>query len=308
MCNLSTSSAITVSQERANSWSRRLADYVELTKPRIMVMVLVTVAISGVVATWGEPDVVRLLNAVIATGFVAASASVMNQWLERGTDAMMPRTANRPLPAGRLGSTEVFCFGLVTAIAGLGYLWLACGLLAMFFAALTWFLYVCVYTPLKTRSWLNTAVGAVPGALPVLIGWVGVGAELDARAWCIYALVFLWQFPHFMAIAWLYRKQYAEAGMPMLPVVEPTGLQAGLQSVIGALLLLAVSLVPWFLVPTASAIYLIAAFILGAGMFIASVRFCVSRNDSTARTLLRASLIYLPIQLTFVTVLNLALI
>ena len=134
MCNLSTSSAITVSHERANSWSRRLADYVELTKPRIMVMVLVTVAISGVVATWGEPDVVRLLNAVIATGFVAASASVMNQWLERGTDAMMPRTANRPLPAGRLGSTEVFCFGLVTAIAGLGYLWLACGLLAMFFA------------------------------------------------------------------------------------------------------------------------------------------------------------------------------
>jgi len=273
-----------------------------------MVMVLVTVAISGVVATWGEPNVARLLNAVIATGLVAASASAMNQWLERDSDARMPRTANRPLPAGRLSSMEVICFGLFTAFAGLGYLWFACGPLAMSFAALTWFLYVCVYTPLKTRSWLNTAVGAVPGALPVLIGWVGVGAELDARAWCIYALVFLWQFPHFMAIAWLYRKQYAEAGMPMLPVVEPTGLQAGLQSVIGGLLLLLVSLVPWFLVPTASVIYLVAAWLLGTGMFVAAIRFCVSRNDATARTLLRASLIYLPIQLAFVTILNLALI
>ncbi|MCP4193251.1 MAG: protoheme IX farnesyltransferase [Planctomycetaceae bacterium] len=304
---MSTSSVMTVTDQRTGTWLGLAADYVELTKPRILLMVLITVGIAGLAATQGQVGMMQLFNAVLATGLVAASASAMNQWLERFSDARMPRTANRPLPAGRLSPTQVLVFGLLTVVVGLFYLEITCGGVATAFAALTWFLYVCVYTPMKTRTWLNTAVGAIPGALPVLIGWTATGASLDTRAWALFLVVFLWQFPHFMAIAWLYRKQYAEAEMPMLPVVDSTGWSAGIHAVVGAVLMLFASLWPletW----QASSIYLIGSLILGVVMVGFAISFFRHRNDLTARRLLRISLIYLPIQLALATMLNLGLI
>ncbi|MDG2382905.1 MAG: heme o synthase [Pirellulaceae bacterium] len=304
---MSTSSVMTVTDQRTGTWLGLAADYVELTKPRILLMVLITVGIAGLAATRGQVSVLQLLNAVVATGLVAASASTMNQWMERSSDARMARTANRPLPSGRLSSTQVIVFGLLTGVAGLSYLAIACGGVPTAFAALTWFLYVCVYTPMKTRTWLNTAVGAIPGALPVLIGWTATGSSLDSRAWTLFFLVFLWQFPHFMAIAWLYRKQYAEAKMPMLPVVDATGRSAGLHAVVGAVLMLLVSLYPFEIWQT-SPTYLIASLFLGSAMVVFAIRFSCHRNDLTARRLLRVSLVYLPIQLALATILNLGLI
>ena len=305
---MSTSTVISVSEQRTASWTGRLSDYVELTKPRISVMVLFAVAIAGVVASWGRPDVARLVHTLVATAFVAASASALNQWVERKSDAQMQRTMGRPLPAGRLTSTEAIVFGVVTLAVGLTYMWIACGSAAVMWAALTWVSYVCVYTPLKRYTALNTLVGAVPGALPILIGWTGVGGTVDLRAMSLFMVVFLWQFPHFMAIAWLYRRQYGEAGMSMMTVVEPTGRSAGVQAVLAALFLTLVSLVPLMLVMSSSVVYLLGSFTLGVGQLICAVRFLVHRNDVTARTLLRASLIYLPLQLALVTLLTLALI
>jgi len=305
---MSTSTAISVSEQRTAGWLGRLSDYLELTKPRISLMVLFAVAISGVVATWGRPDLGRLIHTLIATACVAASASALNQWVERKSDARMPRTMGRPLPSGRLTSAEAMLFGVVTLVVGLLYLWLASGVSAVIWASLTWVFYVCIYTPLKTRTALNTLVGAIPGALPILIGWTGVGGSVDLRALSVFMLVFLWQFPHFMAIAWLYRRQYEDAGMSMMTVVEPSGRSAGVQAVLAALSLILICLVPLMLIMSSSVFYLLGSFALGVGQLYCAIRFLLDRNDATARMLLRASLIYLPLQLALVTLLTLAVI
>jgi protoheme IX farnesyltransferase len=225
---------------------------------------------------------------------VAASAGAFNQWWEQSTDALMKRTAVRPLPAGRLTTRQVTTFGAATLVIGLAELILAVNMLTATLAAATWLIYVLAYTPLKTRSPLNTAVGAVSGALPVLIGWTATGAAIDARALALVGVMFLWQFPHFMAIAWLYRAEYARAGQRMLTVVDPTGLRAGAQSVIGALALIPVSLLP-ALSPQAGsvAIYCCWALLLGAMLVAAAAVFLMRRDDRSARRLLRASLVYL---------------
>lgn len=283
----------------------RFRDYVELAKPRISVMVLVTVAVSGFVARWGQPDLVLLAHAVLGTGLVAASASALNQWLERHRDALMARTAARPLPSGRLSGNEVMWFSLVTVVLGLGYLAATVGGLTTLLGAITWILYTLVYTPLKVRTPWNTAVGAIPGAMPIAIGWSAAGGQFDLRAASLFLIVFLWQFPHFMAIAWIYRQQYARAGMQMLTVVDPTGRRAGLQAVAAALALLPVSFVPGLLTPTAG-LYVAAAFLLGAGQLLCAVLFCLNQEESSARRLLRASLVYLPTLLVLLTLLPLA--
>lgn len=305
---MSTSTAITVSDERTSRWAGRLADYVELTKPRILVMVLVTVGLSALIATLGRPDVVRLLHVLLGTTLVAASASALNQWWERATDALMPRTANRPLPAGRLGTVETLIVSSVAVIAGMCQLWVACGAAAAGWAGLTWLLYVAVYTPLKSRTWLNTVIGAVPGALPVVIGWTGVGAPLDWRAAALFTLVFLWQFPHFMAIAWLYRRQYAAAHLRMVTVVDATGYWAAILAVAAAGCLIIVSLWPLSQVTSISWIYLAATCALGAAQLRYAGQFLATRHDASARRLLRASLVYLPLQLVLFTLLHLAVI
>jgi protoheme IX farnesyltransferase len=288
------SSLLTIAADRTALWSR-LCDYVELTKPRIAALELVVLIAAATVATWGQPDPVRLLPALVGTLLVAASASAANQWLERHRDARMPRTASRPLPAGRLSEAEALSFGGVLLAAGALQLGLFVNLAALGWALATWGLYVLVYTPLKTRSPLNTAVGAVAGALPVLIGWSAADAALDRRAMALFLVLFLWQFPHFMAIAWLYRRDYALAGHQMLTVVEPTGRRAGWQAVLAALALVPVSVVPVLAAPgLGSLAYFAVAAVLGVGQLAIAAAFWHHATDTRARLLLRASLVYLP--------------
>jgi heme o synthase len=293
-----TAPAINVPQPRTVVLSRAL-DYVELTKPRIAVLELVVVLAAGVVASWGQPRPAVLLNAMIGTLLIAASASAANQWLERYRDARMERTASRPLPAGRLSSAEALTFAGICLLAGVVYLALFVNAAALAWALVTWITYVLLYTPLKGVSTINTAVGAVAGASPVLIGWSAVGAPLDSRALALFLVLFLWQFPHFMAIAWLYRRQYAEAGHQMLTVVDPTGRRAGAQAVLTALALIPISIIPVLGAPgLGSVLFLSIACLLGVGQLLLASLFLLRRTDARARLLLTATLVYLPTLLT----------
>ncbi len=243
-----------------------------------------------------------MLHALVGTLLTASSASGMNQWLERGLDARMPRTQNRPLPANRLSGQWVMALVILTLVIGVAYLiWFVNPLTALF-SVLTWLVYVVAYTPLKTRTPLNTAVGAISGALPILMGWATVGGSWSDPRWlALFAVVFFWQFPHFMAIAWIYRDQYKQAGMKMWPVVDPSGRRAGVEAVVGALILLPISFVPLWFVPDSHA-QLLLVFVMGMIQLSFAIRFCFGRNERSARQLLRMSLIYLPIYLlTLVT-------
>jgi protoheme IX farnesyltransferase len=283
------------------SLALRIADYVELTKPRIAVLVLVTVAAGAFFASAGAVDGLVLLHAIGGTALVAAGASALNQLLERRTDAQMARTANRPLPSGRLTPLEVLLFGLALSVGGL--VWLAFALpspCAAWVAAVTFVGYVGIYTPLKRWTTLNTLIGAVPGALPPVIGWCAVKGELTLEAGLLFAVLFFWQLPHFLAIAWLYREQYGRAGLRMTPVDDPTGSKTAVQMVLYCVLLVVASLAP-VLCGRAGGLYLVGAGLLG-WMFLAStLGFLVEardksprRSDAAARRVLRASLVYLP--------------
>jgi protoheme IX farnesyltransferase len=277
-----------------SGWLAQLADFVELTKPRIVALELVTIVVACHLASPHGLDGWVLWNTVLGAGLVAASAGAFNQWLERSSDGAMRRTARRPLPAGRLSVRQVLIFGVATLVAGSAILATQVGMLTAGVAFATWFVYIAAYTPLKYRTPLNTAVGAVSGALPILIGWTATGATIDMRAWALVATMFLWQFPHFMAIAWLYREDYGRAGQRMLPVVDPTGLRAGAQAVVAALALIPVSLVPALAPQSGSpVIYCAWTLLLGIAQAIAAVEFLRRRDETSARWLLRASLLYL---------------
>ena len=283
----------TVNISPALSVRSKLADYLELTKPRIAALVLIVEVIAGVSARWGLVEPLLLLHAVIGTIFISSSASALNHWLERKTDSLMPRTADRPLATGRLSSTEVLVLATLAFLAGVCYLAILVNWTTTILGIMTWGIYVWIYTPLKYRSSWNTFVGAISGALPVLMGWTAVGGSLqDPRAFALFGILFLWQFPHFMAIAWIYRKQYEQAGMQMLPVRHPDGYLPGLQAIFAALVLIPVSLIPGML-PSLS-FYVIPAFILGMMQLGCSWLFFLRRDDISARRLLKASLIYLP--------------
>lgn len=289
---MSTSTVLCDGAARATIFAR-VGDYVELTKPRIGVLELACVAAAAFFA--GPPAVGALAATLVGVGLVAASASALNQWLERRSDSLMPRTADRPLPGGRIAPRRVVVFGVATLAAGLATLLVAVNGATAVVSLATWLLYVGVYTPLKRRSVANTAVGAVAGALPVLMGWTCQGKPLDLEAAALFVVVFLWQFPHFMAIAWIYRREYAAADLKMLPVVDESGRRAGAQAVIAALALIPVSLIPaWHLIEP---VYFAGALVLGLGQLFYSVGFLVHRDDGSARRLLRASLLYLPVLL-----------
>jgi protoheme IX farnesyltransferase len=254
--------------------------------------------VAAFVGSWTPPDSLLLLHALFGTALIAASASALNQWLERTRDALMPRTADRPLPAGRIAPVEVAVFGGTLVAVGVLYLGVVVNWLTAVIGLLTWFLYVVVYTPLKAVTPANTVVGAVAGALPVLIGWTAVGAPLalssgGLQAATLFFIVYLWQFPHFMAIAWIYRDQYAQARLQMLTVVDPSGRRAGIQSIVAAMALLPVSLLP-ALDGFAGGWYLAGALLLSGVYLYFSVQFFLDRSEPSARRLLRASLVYLP--------------
>jgi protoheme IX farnesyltransferase len=291
-----TSAPIRIESASTFSWTAFASDVIELTKPRISMMALVAVAVAGTVARWNQPDLWSVWHAVVGLALVAASASASNQWLERDLDAKMPRTRNRPLASGRLTAAFVVGFATLTGMAGLLYLLSFTDPITCLLGLATWVLYVVVYTPLKTKTWLNTAVGAVGGAMPVVLGWHAAGGDWnDARLASLFGLLFLWQFPHFMAIAWLYRDDYSRAGMKMLTVVDPTGHRAGVQAILCAAVLIPVSIMPVMFYPgLGSVVYLVFALLFGVAQLVLAIQFFTRRTDRSARLLLRASLIYLP--------------
>jgi heme o synthase len=285
--------AVSVPLEAARS-SARLVDYLSLTKPRLNGLVVATSAAAYYLGAGNAVHPWEMAEAVVGTAMVAAGAAVLNQVYERDTDALMRRTRMRPLPDGRVSAADARNFGL--ALSGLGLVTLATrsGLLAASLAAATLALYLIIYTPMKRRSPSATLVGAVPGALPPLIGWAASHGSWSLGGATLFALVFLWQIPHFMAIAWLYRDDYTRAGFPMLPVIEPDGRKTGRQA-----LLYGAALFPISLVPTAIGLtgrtYLITAVSLGIALLSFAARFARSRTDTTARGLFLASIVYLPL-------------
>jgi protoheme IX farnesyltransferase len=274
---------------------RRLADFVALTKPRITFLVVVTTLVGFLSAAHGAGSATLLLNTLLGTAMVAGAASALNQWAERDADAVMHRTLRRPLPAGRLTPRDSAVFGLALAAAGTAYLAIAVGGLASVLAAATAASYLLVYTPLKKVTSLATVVGAVPGAIPPMIGWAATRGRLDAGAWMLFLILFFWQMPHFLALAALYRRDYARAGFWVLSVVDPGGASTGRQAVLYTLALLVVSLMPPFL-GMAGALYFFGALGLGLGFLYYCTRLAL-RPDSHAHAtrLFRYSLFYLPV-------------
>lgn len=272
----------------------RVTDYLELTKPRIAVMVLVTVA-AGFLFAGGTP--LDLVHTLVGTALVAGGASALNQLLERRSDARMERTESRPLPAGRLSPVEVAVFGLALGGVGVGYLiFFLPHCTAGIVAGVTFVLYVAVYTPLKSRTTHNTLIGAVPGALPPVIGWTAASGQFTLEAWLLFGVLFCWQIPHFMAIAWMYRRQYARAGLRMLPVVDPEGNRTALTMMFYCTALVVLSVLP-FMLSQAGLLYLAGAGVLGLGFLGTTLAFHLVRDIPRARLVLRASLLYLPLLL-----------
>jgi protoheme IX farnesyltransferase len=276
----------------------RFADFVELTKPRIALMVLFTVAVGAWLASPGGVDLIRLFHTVVGTALVACGASALNQLLERHSDGLMSRTVNRPLPAGRLQPIEVLGFGLCLSLGGLLYLALTLrDPLPVFVVWFTLASYVLVYTPLKRRTTWNTVIGAVPGALPPVIGWTALGGPLCAESLVLFGVLFLWQIPHFYAIAWIYREDYTRAGLRMLPAEDPRGVRTGLHMIAVCVLLLAVSLAR-----QAGPLYGIGASFLGLMFLLSAFGFLQRRSVAQARRVMRASLLYLSLLLVLLVI------
>jgi protoheme IX farnesyltransferase len=273
-----------------------LADFVTLTKPRLNFLVLLTTLASLYLASPDGVSLGLLVHTLMGTALVAGGAAALNQALEHRTDALMRRTRQRPVPAGRIGLPESIWFGLFLSVAGLGELWLGANGMASAVAAVTLLSYVLVYTPLKTRSSLSTLVGAVPGALPPVIGWSAATGEISLGALVLFGIVFMWQMPHFLAIAWMYRDDYAAAGIPLLPVTEPDGRRTGQQALLYAAALWPVSILP-AVIGLAGAVYCVVATLLGLGFVALGGAFARERSSATARRLFFFSILYLPLLL-----------
>jgi heme o synthase len=271
----------------------RSADYLQLTRPRIGMMALFTVAVGFLLGSGAEVRAALLLHTLLGTGLVASGASALNQLLERKTDGLMKRTANRPLPSGRLFPAEALVFGLLLAVVGIVYLAMALPEpTAAIVAAVTLATYVGIYTPLKTQSVWNTVVGAFPGALPPVIGWCAARGTIDAESVALFLILFVWQLPHFFAIAWLYRDDYAAGGMRMLPAVDPNGKLTSRAMIATSLLLLPVTMLPSLLGMTGP-YYLAGAIFLSVCFLNCAIQFHKWRSRTNARHVLRSSLFYL---------------
>ncbi len=270
----------------------RLADFVTLTKPRLNSLVVVTTGV-GYLAARGGVDLPVLAHTTIGAALVAGAAAAFNQIAERDLDVRMPRTRDRPLAAGRLQPGEAAGFAVPLALAGLVQIGAGANLLAAILALATLVSYAAVYTPLKRRTHWAVLVGAVPGALPVVIGWAAA-RPLSAEAWSLFALLFVWQLPHFLALAWMYRDDFGRAGLPLLAVVDATGRRTARHLIAYSVLLVPVSLVP-ALLGVAGIAYAAGAGLLGVGLLALAGRFAAHRSSERARTLFRATLAYLPL-------------
>jgi protoheme IX farnesyltransferase len=288
---------MTMALPRARS---RAADFVALAKPRVLLMVLATTLAGYYLGSVAGPHPVTLALTLAGMALAAGGGLALNQWLERDVDARMERTRRRPLPQGRLQEREAFVFGSALAISGTLCLGLAVNWLCAAVTAASLLGYLLVYTPLKRRSALCSLVGAVPGALPPVAGWAAARGSLDLQAWILFAILFLWQMPHSLAIARLYRDDYARAGVRVLPVVDPDGGSTYRQVVGHALALVAVALLP-SVIGMAGPIYFAVALLLSIGQLACGVRLALSRSDASARQLLMASLVYLPALLAALT-------
>ena len=274
--------------------STAATDFLELTKPRITIMVVFTALVGFVMGSRGGVSPSALAAVLTGVALVAAGASALNMLLERDTDALMRRTRERPLPGGRLLPLEVALFGGGLTVVGLFALYWLSGATAAAVGFATWASYLFVYTPLKRRTSLSTLVGAVPGALPPVIGWAAARGTVDAQAFVLFAILFLWQIPHFLAIAWIYREDYARGGLPMLPVLDPQGHLTGRQAVSHSLALLFVSLAP-FAAGMSGRVYLVGAVGLGMALTVVALRAAIDRSVPAARHLFLASIVYLPV-------------
>ncbi len=284
------------------AWSdarARAAAYIELVKPRITGMVLVATAVGFYLALpggWSMGAVVALLLTVSGTGLVGAGANTLNQCLEIETDRRMERTAGRPLPTGRLTLAEAVWFGCASAVCGVGLLALTVNGLAAGLAAFTFLTYAFIYTPMKTRTSMCVLVGAIPGALPPVIGWTAAGGALDIGAWLLFGIIFFWQFPHVAAIAWQHRDDYARAGCPLLAVIDHDGSRTQLHVVTHTVGLIAASMLPalWGLV---GPVYAVSAMLLGVAFLMSGVVFVSRMTPRAARLHVIASVAYLPLLL-----------
>jgi len=274
----------------------RVALVADLAKARLTTLVVLTTLVGFYLGARGAVDYALLLHTVLGTALLASGAAALNQLLEREHDAKMRRTESRPLPAGRIQPETVLILGGVVSAAGL--IWLAWKVnpLTSVLGAVTLVSYLFLYTPLKRLTTLNTAIGAVPGALPPLMGWTAARGEITIEGWSLFAILFFWQLPHFLAIAWMYREDYARAGFQMLPVVDPDGRRTGMQSVSHTLGLLSVSLFPvgFGLV---GMVYLLGALVLGGLFLAAAIRFSRELSTGRARQLFFVSILYLPLLL-----------
>ena len=280
-----------------------MRDYIELTKPRITWLILMSTGIGyffGLrgAASWWEflksIHYLSLLHTIIGTGLIASGTAALNQWYEREADRKMRRTSGRPLPAGRLSAPRALAFGAALSVAGFAELSLGVNLLSGLIGAFTLGSYLFIYTPMKQRTWWSTTVGALPGAMPPMIGYAAAAGAITRESWVLFAILFLWQFPHFYSIAWMYRDDYARAGIRMLPVVEPDGRSTARQIVLYGLALIPVSLAPAFL-GMSGRIYLAGALLLGLWFLYSGVRVALERTLGRARQVLITSVLYLPL-------------
>lgn len=271
-----------------------MKDYLELTKPRITWLIVMSTAVGYYFGHSGPWSLLLVLHSLLGTALIASGTAALNQWYEREADRHMRRTQARPLPAGRLQPQQALVFGIVLSLIGaleLGFFvnWLTAAL-----AATTNVTYLGVYTPLKQKTWWSTTVGAVPGAMPPLIGYAAAAHTLRPEAYVLGAILFLWQFPHFYAIAWMYREDYSRAGIRMLPVVEPDGESTARQILLYSVLLIPISLLPKWMGMTGT-IYMIGALVMGLVFLYAGIQVSMDRTRARARQVLLASVVYLPV-------------
>lgn len=280
-------------QSRTRVFVQRAADYLELTKPRLVLMILITTAAGFYL---GSPKVVnwmQFLHTLIGAGLTAAGVLGLNQYLERDIDAKMPRTQNRPIPAGRMCPMKALLFGAFLTGSGMMYLTVLVNAISGFVISLIVVSYLFIYTPMKRKTSLCTLIGAVPGALPPVVGWVAAQGKLSAPAWVLFAILFLWQLPHSLAIAYIYRDDYAKAGLKLLPVIHPDGASTRRQIVINCVALLGIGMLP-VLFNIAGGLYFIAALLIGGIFLLSGIYLHKSRSTKAARYVLYASLLYLP--------------